>query len=104
MFFTPSWRLFPNRSAHIPLVVTDNDVRVVARRLWEEADRPSGHDLHFWFQAREELEINVGIISHSRIAKLAHDLWVRRGRRSDDRLQNWLEAERELTWMYQAAA
>lgn len=104
MLFTPSCPLFPIPSSPIRLVVTDGDIRVVAYRLWEEAGRPPGDDLHFWFQACEELEASVGIISHSRIARLAHDIWVRRGRRSDDRLRNWLEAEWELTSMHQAAA
>jgi hypothetical protein len=37
------------------LVPSEKDIRRAAYHLWEEAGRPLGRDLEFWFRARERL-------------------------------------------------
>lgn len=37
------------------VVPSEKDIRHAAYYLWEEAGRPAGRDLEFWFSARERL-------------------------------------------------
>lgn len=36
-------------------LVTEEEIRQLAHLKWEEAGRPDGDGLHFWFQAEHEL-------------------------------------------------
>ncbi len=44
-------------------------------------------------QATPEIRI---ALTHDQIAKLAYEMWERRGRPTGQSVQNWLEAEAEL--------
>lgn len=41
--------------SEIPIGPTDDEIRIRAHQLWEQAGKPKGRESEFWHQAEREL-------------------------------------------------